>query len=51
MSAWLDNLALAFATESMTLREWLPIVEAGLVNLTVGVIPPALDQVLLGGRH
>ncbi|HWH72175.1 MAG TPA: PD-(D/E)XK nuclease family protein, partial [Candidatus Sulfotelmatobacter sp.] len=29
-------------------RDWLPILEAGLANLTVGVIPPALDQVLIG---
>ena len=32
----------------LALREWLPIVEAGLGALTVGVIPPALDQVLVG---
>jgi ATP-dependent helicase/nuclease subunit B len=31
-----------------TLREWLPILEAGLSSLSVGVIPPALDQVLIG---
>ena len=28
--------------------DWLPILEAGLMNLTVGVVPPALDQVLVG---
>lgn len=48
MNLWLDNLALAFAAEPLTLREWLPILEAGLAGLTVGVIPPALDQVLIG---
>jgi ATP-dependent helicase/nuclease subunit B len=48
MQSWLENVALAFATEPLPLREWLPILEAGLANLTVGVIPPALDQVLLG---
>jgi ATP-dependent helicase/nuclease subunit B len=48
MNAWLDNVALAFADEALPLREWLPILEAGLANLTVGVIPPALDQVLIG---
>jgi len=48
MHDWLDNLALAFPTEALSLREWLPILEAGLANLTVGVIPPALDQVLIG---
>jgi len=48
MKAWLDNVTLAFANEALALREWLPILEAGLANLTVGVIPPALDQVLIG---
>jgi ATP-dependent helicase/nuclease subunit B len=50
MNAWLDNLALAFPAGSATLplRDWLPVLEAGLANLTVGVIPPALDQVLIG---
>ncbi|MDB6122471.1 MAG: helicase-exonuclease AddAB subunit AddB [Pedosphaera sp.] len=48
MGAWLDNVELAFPTETLPLREWLPILEAGLASLTVGVIPPALDQVLIG---
>jgi len=48
MNDWLDNLALAFSRESLSLRDWLPILEAGLASLTVGVIPPALDQVLIG---
>jgi ATP-dependent helicase/nuclease subunit B len=48
MNSWLENLELAFANESLSLRDWLPILEAGLANLTVGVIPPALDQVLIG---
>jgi ATP-dependent helicase/nuclease subunit B len=48
MNAWLDNVALAFPNESMSLRDWLPVLEAGLGNLTVGVIPPALDEVLIG---
>jgi ATP-dependent helicase/nuclease subunit B len=48
MVSWLDNLEFAFATESLPLRDWLPIVEAGLAGLTVGVVPPALDQVLIG---
>jgi ATP-dependent helicase/nuclease subunit B len=48
MNAWLDNLALAFSNEPMSLRDWLPVLEAGLANLTVGVVPPALDQVLVG---
>jgi ATP-dependent helicase/nuclease subunit B len=48
MNAWLDNVTLAFADEALALRDWLPIMEAGLATLTVGVIPPALDQVLIG---
>jgi ATP-dependent helicase/nuclease subunit B len=48
MNLWLDNLALAFGDEPLTLREWLPILETGLASLTVGVIPPALDQVMIG---
>ncbi|MBP9901681.1 MAG: PD-(D/E)XK nuclease family protein, partial [Verrucomicrobia bacterium] len=42
------NLERAFPVESLSLRDWLPILEAGLANLTVGVVPPALDQVLIG---
>ncbi|MGD0253397.1 MAG: PD-(D/E)XK nuclease family protein, partial [Verrucomicrobiota bacterium] len=48
MNVWLDNVALAFSREALPLRDWLPILEAGLANLTVGVIPPVLDEVLLG---
>jgi len=45
---WLENLELAFAHTSLAFREWLPIVEAGLSGMTVGVIPPSIDQVLVG---
>jgi ATP-dependent helicase/nuclease subunit B len=48
MNAWAANVELAFATETLPLREWLPILDAGLSGLSVGVIPPALDQVLIG---
>ena len=48
MNSWLKNLELAFPREPMSLRDWLPVLEAGLANLTVGVVPPALDQVLIG---
>jgi ATP-dependent helicase/nuclease subunit B len=48
MLTWLDNVRLAFSTERLPAREWLPILEAGLASLSVGVIPPALDQVLVG---
>jgi ATP-dependent helicase/nuclease subunit B len=48
INEWLDNAELAFPNESLSLREWLPILEAGLAHLTIGIIPPALDQVLVG---
>ncbi len=48
MNVWLENLTLAFPRETLPLRDWLPILEAGLANLSVGVIPPALDEVLVG---
>jgi ATP-dependent helicase/nuclease subunit B len=48
MNSWLDNVKLAFAKEPIALRDWLPVLDAGLANLTVGVIPPALDEVLIG---
>jgi ATP-dependent helicase/nuclease subunit B len=48
MDSWLANVELAFSSEAMPVREWLPVVEAGLANLTVGVIPPTLDEVLIG---
>jgi ATP-dependent helicase/nuclease subunit B len=48
MNSWLDNLALAFPREQLSLHDWLPILETGLANLTVGVIPPVLDEVLIG---
>jgi len=48
MQSWLDNVALAFADDPLPLGDWLPILEAGLAGLTVGVIPPALDHVLVG---
>ena len=48
MNSWLQNLALAFPREPLPLRDWLPIAETGLASLTVGVIPPALDEVLVG---
>ena len=48
LQMWLDNLERAFPAEALPIREWLPILEAGLATLTAGVIPPALDQVLIG---
>jgi ATP-dependent helicase/nuclease subunit B len=48
MHSWLGNLERAFATHPLSLHEWLPVLESGLSGLSVGVIPPALDQVMIG---
>ncbi len=48
MHTWLENFTQGFDETALTLRDWLPIIEAGLSGLTVGVVPPALDQVLIG---
>ena len=45
---WLADVELAFADDARELREWLTILESGLSGLTVGAIPPSLDQVLIG---
>jgi ATP-dependent helicase/nuclease subunit B len=44
----LSNFELAFGDENRELAEWIQIIESGLSGLTVGVIPPSLDQVLIG---
>lgn len=48
MEEWLENLERAFPVGAQPLRDWLPILDAGLCALTVGVVPPALDHVLIG---
>ena len=48
LHAWLENIERAFPATALPVRDWLPILEAGLATLTIGVIPPALDQVLIG---
>ncbi len=48
MNDWLDNVEMAFENEAFSLKEWVGILETGLENLTVGVIPPASDQVIIG---
>lgn len=48
MQDWVDDIALAFADQRLHLREWIAVVDAGLSGFTVGVVPPALDQVLVG---
>ena len=48
MQDWVGDLGLAFADQRLELREWIAVVDAGLSSFTVGVVPPALDQVLVG---
>ena len=48
MGQWLDNLELAFERTPLPLGDWTFVVEAGLANLTAGMIPLALDEVLIG---
>ncbi len=48
MNEWLDNVELAFAGEPLSLAQWISILEAGLAELSIGVVPPVLDQVLIG---
>lgn len=45
---WLDTLEQALNDHALPLAEWLPILESGLGQLSVGIIPPAMDQVLVG---
>lgn len=43
-----DDLALAFADTSLTLDAFAGVLEAGLAGLTLGLVPPTLDQLLVG---
>jgi hypothetical protein len=42
-----ETIALAFSNESLSLRDWLPIIKR-VWPVRPWVIPPALDQVLVG---
>ncbi|HTI71386.1 MAG TPA: PD-(D/E)XK nuclease family protein, partial [Candidatus Limnocylindria bacterium] len=46
--SWAENIKLAFAQDRLSLADWAEIFESGLLGLSVGVLPAALDQVLLG---
>ncbi|MDB6036688.1 MAG: ATP-dependent deoxyribonuclease subunit [Verrucomicrobiales bacterium] len=45
---WINDIRLAFPKQQLPLAEWIPLLEQGLSELTVGMVPPALDQVLVG---
>ncbi len=46
--SFLDDLAFAFADTRLTIRELTDVLEAGLSGLTLGLVPPMVDQVLVG---
>ncbi|MBI4718790.1 MAG: PD-(D/E)XK nuclease family protein [Planctomycetes bacterium] len=48
VSALLDDLAFAFASEAMAVEDFARVLEQGLSTLTLGLAPPMIDQVLVG---
>lgn len=48
LDAFLEDLSSALSDESLTLRELVDVVETGLSGLAMGLIPPTVDQVLVG---
>lgn len=48
MQEWLETVEQALGDHQLPLAEWLPILESGLSQLSIGIIPPAMDQVLVG---
>lgn len=49
LQEWAEMLSVAFKSHGQPLAVWIPIVESGLQGMSVGVVPPVLDQVLIGG--
>lgn len=48
MQAWLEEIQRALGDTRMSANEWLEVFESAWSTLTVGQVPPALDQVLVG---
>ncbi len=48
LDLWLAEIRRALGSTRMPAGAWLDIFESAWVGLTVGVVPPALDQVLVG---
>ncbi len=46
--AWLGGIRTAFGHTELSSAEWIPIMDSGLSALSVGLIPPVLDQVVVG---
>jgi ATP-dependent helicase/nuclease subunit B len=48
VTALIDDLSFALAESSLSVRELGEVLEAGLSGLTLGLVPPMIDQVLVG---
>jgi ATP-dependent helicase/nuclease subunit B len=48
VNEFLDDLAAAFGDLRLTVDELAAVLEAGLGGLTLGLVPPTVDQVLVG---
>ena len=46
--SFLDDLAYAFVDVTLSAQELTDVLEAGLSHLTLGLVPPMIDQVLVG---
>jgi len=46
--SFLDDLAFAFSDVTLTIHEFTDALEAGLSGLTLGLVPPTVDQLLVG---
>ncbi|MBI1827568.1 MAG: exodeoxyribonuclease V subunit gamma [Planctomycetes bacterium] len=47
VASFLDDFAFAFRETTLTAEELREVIEAGLSQLTLGLIPPTVDQVLI----
>ena len=48
LDQWLEEVCRALGTTRMPAPAWLDVFESAWVGLTIGLVPPALDQVLVG---
>ncbi|RME41315.1 MAG: hypothetical protein D6788_01480, partial [Planctomycetota bacterium] len=48
VGAWLEEFGRVFADEQLSVDEVLDLAEAGLGSLRLGLVPPTVDQVLVG---
>ncbi len=46
--ALLREVVTTLGNEALSLEEWVDVLDTGLDGLTLGLVPPALDQVLVG---